>query len=176
MSWTVNVNEEEIKEAEGKSGDFGPLEKGWYECFITGVDADVVSSVKGTPGLEIVLTVRDDVEQPGKRKKVWETLWISEKAMIRVQKLLKAVGRGSGAASQGEMVRLLTGKPISVEVDQQSYTSNTGEAKVKNTVTFLGFNESKVGGSWVAPEGSESNDPFANDGKPINISDDDLPF
>lgn len=178
MSWTVNVNEEEIQEAESKSGDFGPLEKGWYECFITGVDADVVSSKKGTPGLEIVLTVRDDVEQPGKRKKVWETLWISEKAMIRIQKLLKAVGRGSGEASQGEMSRLLTGKPILVEALQESYTSSTGDTKTKNTISFMGFEESKVGGSWTPPEEGTSNndDLFSNGSKPIELSDDDLPF
>lgn len=171
MSWTVSVNQEEIKEQEAKSGDFGPLEKGWYECFITGVDADIVSSQKGTPGLEIVLTVRDDVDQPGKRKKVWETLWVSPKAMIRIQKLLSAVGRKSGEASKEEMSRLLTGKPILVEVDQEEYTKNDGTKNTKNTVTFMGFAESKVGGT--APIEDVVSD---NNVNPLVIDDSDLPF
>lgn len=171
----LTTNHKVAEEQVNSQPSFGPLEEGWYEVFITGVDPNIVSSQKGTPGIEVVFTVRDDVEQDGQRKKVWETLWVSPKAMVRIYQLLKVVGVPDGEDLEKEdIVKALKGKPVQIEVAIDTYTKSNGEQGQKNVVTFMGFKEANHGGRFVE-EGS-NDDPFATNGQPIDISDESLPF
>ena len=183
MSWNFTMDTKATEEAKNATG---LLEPGEYEVFITGVDPYHVAGT-GTPGVQMVLTVRDDVEQRGQKKKIWETCWINPEKEVTINRLRSvfqaAVGLADGEEISPEKAKGLLGKAMRVEIEVQKYENANGEEKEKNAVTFFGFYPPTVQGE--APEEmlekpnnneqQDNTDPFGRSGKPIDISDD-LPF
>lgn len=160
------------KQAEG----FSLPPAGKYEVYVKNAKA-VTSGVKGTPGIELLLVIRQDIEQAGKGQNIYDTLWISEKAMFRFHQINKAVGveQGTVFETKEDQIKFLLAKPLVVEVEAEEYTNSKNEDRKRLVVKK--FEPTEQGLGFTAPvEGdSASDDPFANNG-PINITDEDLPF
>lgn len=157
-----------------QSGEFKPVDKGEYEVFLTELKPGF-SSQKGTPQIELVFTIRDDVSgQKFGRRKIFDAIYLTEKAMWRLNSLLVAAGAPGGwEPSVGDAIKFLQSKPLIIGIDHEAYTNNQGEPKVRERVKY--FKSSNVGGT--APAAPTAN-PFGGGGAetPISISDDDLPF
>jgi len=54
------------------TGDFAPLPIGEYECFVS--EAKIAESSNGNPMVKVTLTVRDDVEQAGGKRKLFDNI------------------------------------------------------------------------------------------------------
>lgn len=164
-----------------KAESFETLPKGEYEVFITGTKA-ITSSQKGTPGIQMVLVIRDDVPPQVKYKgrKIWHTLWFTEKTEGMVQGFLKNVGTEPGKSFSGleEIAEYIKGKPLRVKTGIREH-----EGREYPEVAWT--LESKAGGFAPAEllvqkdeekaQEKKNDDPFAGGGS-IDISDDDLPF
>jgi len=156
------------------TGDFQPVDKGEYEVFVSEVKLEN-SKNKGTPGVAITFTIRDDISgQKFGRRKIFDRLWISDAAMWRFNNLAVACGapKGQEFATVEDFMRFIQSKPLIIGIDHESYTANDGTPKVREAVKY--FKQSKVGGTGPAPESNVN--PFAGVETPIDISDDDLPF
>lgn len=166
--------------------DFTPIPVGSYEAIISSVEVKTASS--GNKMLSLVHTIRDDVSQEAKKRKVFDNLVVTEKAMFRFQNIAKATAMPNGASFDSEEALLngfakhLKGKPLRITIKHDN-----------NRTTFIeqvaGYAPSEEAGTNPLPssnpfeaQGSLQNGaqgagapPWA-DGTAPNISDDDLPF
>jgi hypothetical protein len=71
------------------TGDFAPLPIGEYECFVSKVETTTTSTNK--PMLKVTLTVRDDIEQPGQKRKFFDNMVEQENMMWKFNQVAKAV-------------------------------------------------------------------------------------
>jgi hypothetical protein len=152
------------------STGFELIEKGEYEAFIS--DTQIKQFQSGNHGIAVTFTIRDDIEgQRFGKRKLWQNLVATEKAMFMFHTIAKAVGMPPGwtATSLEEYQQAIQSKPIRLVVGQKWETDNNGNRELRNNI--VAFKESKAGGEYIP----ESNNPFAGT-TPINISDDDLPF
>jgi S-adenosylhomocysteine hydrolase len=140
----------------------GPLPDGKYEVII-GETKLGESSLKKTPYIEAVLTVRDDIDEqkPHKGRKVWQKIWFTEKTVGIINRWLQAAGAMDGDEFEGRehVAGFLKGKAVKVNVG--SYTGTNGKE----------YNEVK----WVEESNIAPPRPQAEETS-IDISDDDLPF
>jgi hypothetical protein len=148
-------------EKEAGSG-FEALPISEYECVITDIKESVAQS--GNEMLTLTLTVRDDVDQPGHKRKFFDYLVFTEKAMFKVHQVLKAVGTEQGQQFDTNMdiARHLIHKPIRVKNKHETY-----EGEKRDKIAF--YKPSQASGDFEVPEG----DPFSSS---TTISDEDLPF
>lgn len=155
------------------SSGFELIEKGEYEAFIS--DAEVVTfQSSGNPGIKLTFTIRDDIpgQKFGKRK-LWQNLSTSPKAMFMFHTIAKAVGlpEGWNAESLEQYRDAVQSKPIRLMIGQRHEPNQQGVQELRNNI--MAFKLSEASGSFVAPP--LASDPFQG-GTPLNISDDDLPF
>lgn len=152
------------KEAEGG----GLPQPGTYECFIKNMDVNHKSKNKGTPGTEILFSIRDDVEQDHQGGKIYDRLYDAENAMWRYQSLLKAAGIPDGTyfETKAEIKSAVMGKPLKVEIGHREYDGKT-------QIDVKGFEESDEGGE-LPPE--KQGGGLDDNGPAPEINDDDLPF
>lgn len=164
FSFTYNPNE--------ASSGFELIEKGEYEAFIS--DTEIKTFNSGNAGIKVTFTIRDDIDgQKFGKRKMWQNLVATEKAMFMFHTIAKAVGKEPGwkASSLEEYQSAIQSKPIRLVVGQKWETDQAGNRELRNNI--VAFKESKAGGEY---SDSGFADPFASAGKPIDISDDDLPF
>lgn len=154
-----------LKQDKEQAKGFGTLPAGEYEVFITGVDPNFTSSQKGTPGIEVVLTVRDDIDQNGKKQKLWDTFYITDKAMWRFHQLNDAleVENGFEFETKEDQANFWKGKAVRAYVTIEDYQDKNGQPAKRNLVKS--YSKSNFGGEYT-PDESEA----------INISDEDIPF
>ncbi len=157
------------------STGFAPIPAGKYECFIDGGVLKTAST--GNPMISWKFKVRDDVEgqQYGGRV-LFNNLTFTENTEGMVHGFLKAIGTPEGKefADYNEIITYATGKAVLVRVGTRVY-----KGEEQNDVK--GVEASQVGGGKVddpfaATTTTSSTDPFANAPKPIEVSEDDLPF
>lgn len=146
-------------------GGFGVLPIGDYECYVT--EAKVTETSTKKPMLKVTLTVREDVEQEGKKRKFFDNVVEQENMMWKFQQVSKAAGipAGTDIESLAHFAELIQFRPVCIRNQHREYN---GEQQ--DSVKY--WTESKVGGTGA---GAGMNDPFAGGGT-INIGDDDLPF
>lgn len=154
------------------SNDFELLPEGKYECIIDTATPKVATT--GTQGIEIVLTIRNDVEgQKFGGRKLWYRLWINENTEGIVHGFLKSIGTPEGKefGSPQELATYAAGRAVSATVKHREY-----QGKTREDVPYL--NASVVGGGKIDSPFDEQPmaDPFAPGGGPIEVTDDDLPF
>src|SRR5690625_3112618 len=119
MSWgAVKYTEEKAKKVE-QENTFGPLPEGEYEAFITMVDPNHVARNTGAKGIQFVYTIRDDVEQEGQKRKIYDSIWMENadgtpsKAASRLDVLVSKLGVPSAVDITPEtVVEICHGKPI----------------------------------------------------------------
>lgn len=169
MSTTFNFS---YNPSEASTG-FDLIATGDYEAFISAAEIKTFGS--GNTGIAMTITIRDDIpgQEYGKRK-LWQNLVPTDKGMAMFHTIAKAVGKEAGwqVPSLEAYRDEIQSKPIRIFVNSKWETNQqTGEKSQRNNIAA--FKESQAGGAFTAPTGMV--DPFAQ-GKPINISDDDLPF
>lgn len=135
---------------------FGALPIGEYECIIS--EAKLTKSKAGNDMIKLMLTIREDIEQLGAKRKFFDQIPIMDSMMWKIQQLMKAAGieEGTEIESPEEFVNLIQYRAVRVKNKHEEYN---GEKQDK--IAF--YTETKTGG---APEGYGS----------VDVTDDDLPF
>lgn len=147
----------------------GPLPDGDY---IVRIDkaVEIAGRTNGTPGIECTMVV---LVGDHKDRLVWDTMWITTKALGMVRHRLESAGV---PIPHGEFVleaQQLVGRRVQVTVRTEKYEAKDGSQKDRNVVK-----------GWKPAPGSSGNDPLAapvgNDiptpAPAAAVSDDDIPF
>lgn len=142
---------------------FEPLPIGDYEVFIS--EAKVVESSTGKPMIKVTLTVRDDIEQEGKKRKFFDNMVHQDNMLWKFQQVGSAVQipEGIDLDTIHDFAAAILYKPAAIRNKHREYN---GEKQ--DTVGF--WKKSKYGGTFG---GGESTGEF--DGG-TEISAEDLPF
>lgn len=161
-----------VKDRSKAGSNFDVLPTGAYEVFITGAELKDSSSSE-YQYYNVVYTIRDDIEQPGKGRKVWDIYSLSPKAEFKFHAILDALEVEDGVEfeSEEEIIRFMNGKAIIAVLGAEKRKDRDGNMTERNNVKAT--KPSALGGEYTAP--TDSNDSFSGGGT-INISDDDLPF
>lgn len=143
---------------------FAPLPIGEYECIVSEVKVDKTSTNK--PMLKVTLTVREDIEQEGKKRKFFDNIVEQENMMWKFQQVAKAAQLPAGVDLEtlADFASAIQYKPVRIKNKHEEYN---GE-KQDRIAYWL---ESKV----ETVDGGHGNFSQAEGGQ-IDISDDDLPF
>ena len=170
--------------AEKADMSFGLIEEGDYEVMVSKAEYRPVSKKNKTANFNLTLTIRNDVEQAFKGRKLFHTFWLSEKTeeaaeacMNMIQAFLNKLGATDGMEfdTPQEVAAFMEGNVVQAHVIVDEY-----EGKERNEVKYFNVAEIEMGEQMVdkdVPPPSDDDDPFAekSDGS-IDISDDDLPF
>jgi hypothetical protein len=199
---TFNKDKAVKAEAEQKAM-FGLIDPGTYEVFVE--KAEYRDKKGMTPNINVSLIIRSDVEQGFKGRKFFHTFWISQKketslefCMNILMSFMNKIGLPDGTVfgTPQEVAAYMKGHPVTavlkIEKDQKDKDRNEvdewlvsdfqgqkveikedetkGDAlkKIKDATTKTA--------TKAATKTAVEDDPFDNDGGPIDISDDDLPF
>lgn len=140
---------------------FSALPIGEYECIISKVEVTKAST--GNQMLKVTLTVRDDVEQEGRKRKFFDNLVVMDTMMWKFQQVSKAaqLPAGEDIATPEDFATAIQYKPVRIKNKHRVYNDET-----QDVVAY--YTESQL-------EGGVDGDPFTGSGQ-IDISDDDLPF
>ena len=181
MSGFFTVNHSEA------GSSFEPIPEGTYEAFISEVVKHTYST--GSKGLKITITIRDDVDQEAKRRKIFDNLVSSEKAMFRWQMYAAATDLPEGTTFKDEedlikgFGKHLKGKPVKIKIVHDTTRDRfpeqvSGVVKSNLGGAAPGSNPFAVpgGSNQQPPSFGEQKMPWEDDGKPVDISDDELPF
>lgn len=185
------VNHSEAVEFTGNS----VLPAGEYEVFAK--QERGFTSKKGTLGTEFVFVVRRDVDQKGGGKHIWHSFYHTDKTVGILQSFAKALQLPNGVEyeSREEWAQDVLMRPVRAFVGVEEY-EHKGQKKKKNVIKFfkpselpgIGINvelhkkdleeKQPVKQASAAPfmQKVEQADPFADDGQPVVISDEDMPF
>lgn len=155
----------QFDEKQAGSG-FDALPVGEYECIISGIEQK--TSGAGNDMLKLELTVREDVDQVGGKRKFFDNLVFTEKALFKVHQILKAIGIESGKNydSYVDMIKDLAYKPVRLKNKHEEYNGDQ-----KDRVNYYMETKHPIAGGI----GSTQADPFSVPAAAA-ISDDDLPF
>lgn len=132
---------------------FDPIPPGEYECIISDVETTKFST--GSEGLKLTLTIRSDVDQTGAKRKLFDNLVASEKAMFRFQQVSKAAKLPEGLEypTLVDFAKAILHKAVRVRVKHEMYN---GEARER--VSFYKEPEHEFTGDPV--NGGPSANPF----------------
>ena len=145
-----NTNYSEVK-------TFELVPEGEYEVVITEVESKPSST--GNPMLKLVLTVRTDVDQPAQKRKLFENLVQTEKAMFKFQQLSKVLGfaEGMGFATIEDYGKAIKFKALRIKVKHEDNTYK-GETKKQERIQYYMDAKVPYGGGDVT--GGPQTDPF----------------
>jgi hypothetical protein len=157
-----------LKTNKDEAGGFGVLTPGEYEVVISEVKKTTAKE-SGNEMLALQLTVRSNVDQLHKKRKIFDNLVVSEKAMFKFHNLAMALfGEGSEFESLDAFKKAITNQYVRVLIKNENNTYK-GETKLVDRV--VNYMPSAAEGGSDAPT-----DPFADDGRPIDVNEDELPF
>lgn len=140
---------------------FSALPIGEYECIISKVEMTKAQS--GNQMIKVTLTVRDDIEQEGRKRKFFDNLVVLDNMMWKFQQVSKAVQlpAGQDIATPEDFAQAIQYKPVRIKNKHEMYN----DEKQDRVAYYI---ESKAEGGDFSG---------GNDGSgQIDISDDDLPF
>jgi len=145
---------------------FGVLPVGEYEAIIKKAEHKTAST--GSEMIALTLIIRDDYEQQGKKRQLFDNLVLTEKMVWKVNQVLKVVGSPDGIEFETaqELINVLQFQPVRIKVGQREWQGNKQNNVQEYKPTM------KPGVEMVIEQG----DGELNGGKPIEISDDVLPF
>ncbi|EJV41778.1 DUF669 domain-containing protein [Bacillus toyonensis] len=160
------------------NNEFAPIPEGKYELRITKAEAN---EYMGNWSIKYDVEIRGDVQQECKGRNIlYNTLYLSssnpeyaEKTQQKINAFLTACGfSGQQDLNLDQVVKQIVGKNV------LGYTRNEEKnGKTFSKVVFVANSQLDKQVPPVQQTQQTNNDPFANNtGKPINISDDDLPF
>ncbi len=161
----------------------GDIKDGTYECLIVKAQENV--NKNGKELVEFWLIIRNDIQQEHKNQMIFENRYPSGETGKHYMPYFNTVGKAAGLQrgktykNFKELLDDYVGKPVKVSVknEKEEYNGKTYDnLNVKNWDSTAFPNIQHVHKNNDGNKSGQSNDPFANDGQPINISDDDLPF
>jgi single-stranded DNA-binding protein len=166
-----------VDHKEAKGGAFEPVKPGMYEVIIEKAEYKVSSG--GNDMIKLQMVIRDDVGQEFQKRKLFDNIVFADNTAWKVQQFLKAVALPDGTeiADIDHCIELVSYKPVKLKVKHEEY-----QGKTQERVDFYEESDHGLGGgasnqgSPFGNSSNEGNDPFANNGGSIDISDDDLPF
>jgi hypothetical protein len=144
------------------TGDFAPLPIGEYECIVS--KTEVTETSTGKPMLKVTLTVREDVEQAGQKRKFFDNMVEQENMMWKFNQVAKAaqLEEGLDLETLADFGNAILYKPVRIKNKHEVYNGETND-RIAN------WKESQYGGGFGGAEsGIETGG--------IDIGDDDLPF
>lgn len=148
-------------------GSFQPLPIGEYEVIVSEVEVGE-SAQKKTPQIKMTLTVREDVQQPGQKRKIFQTLYFTDKTVEMNARALKAMGvTGQDFPTIVDVAKAIQYKAVRVKIKHEEYEKD-GEQKVTERVHYYNPTQYPTGGS------ASKADPFASE--PWTPTAEDLPF
>jgi hypothetical protein len=144
------------------TGDFAALPIGEYECFITKVTMKTTKETNKQM-LNLQLTIRDDIEQAGKKRNFFDNLVVQDNMMWKFNQVAKAVEleEGTDLATPEDFAAAILYKAVRIKNKHRVYEGETQD-------TIATYKVSETGGAMAGDGG------FA--GGSIDIGDDDLPF
>jgi hypothetical protein len=161
-----------FKKDSKKAQSFDTIKPGEYEVFIEKAMASR-SKAKGTPGVEMRLKVRDDIDQEHSKQIIFHTVYLTPGTEGMVHGFLDAVQIDDSYEFDNDFVpeqffglaeeiaKLVKGKSVRVKTKLDTYNDN-------ERAVVTSFKKSDVGGELEITD---------EDGLgPIDVSDDDLPF
>lgn len=161
------------KEAAGTG--FEPVKPGKYEVVISEVKLEKTGPNSQNPGtdmLNLTLTIRSNVEQDFKKRKLFDRLVASEKAMFKFHQVGTAVlGDGIEVGTIQEFAKAIKNQCVKVTVTNRKETYE-GQERIRENISFYAPSDYPVGGG----ESDEGFNAFEDDGEAPVISDNDLPF
>lgn len=160
----------------------GQIEEGWYEVVVGRCNEDATPG--GAEYVEFDLIIRNDLDQPSKNMHIFEKNFKAKATGKYNMKIFNTIGKacrlqnGKTYSSFDELLNDFVGKPALVFVKNEESEYN-GKTYTNTNVKM--WNQSKfpnVQHQYKQSNNNQSNnnDPFANNGGPIDISDDELPF
>jgi hypothetical protein len=155
-----------VNYSEVKTTDYAPLPEGEYEIVISEVEIKDVAST-GEKKIALTLTIRDDVDQVGQKRKVWDDILFRDTMKWKFQQVAKAiqVADGKEFATIEDFARELQFKTARVKVVKEEYKD-----KMYDRVKVWSVSQAK------APGPQATANPFEATGAPAPASKDDLPF
>lgn len=142
---------------------FAPLPIGEYECIVSAVEV-TKSQNSGSPMLKVTLTVREDVEQAGQKRKFFDNIVEQANMMWKFQQVAKAaqLPAGEDFESLADFASAIQYRAVRIKNKHEVYNGDTNDR-------IAYWMESKENsGAYTAPSGGNAGQ--------IDISDDDLPF
>jgi hypothetical protein len=140
---------------------FEPLPIGEYEAIVSNVE--VTKAKSGNQMIKATLTIRDDVDQPGRKRKVFDMFVATDAAMFKFHQFGKAAGIEEVPTIEA-YAKIMHGKAVRFKNKHETYNEKTSD-KVAYYMP-----------ATVEYKGSVSyQDPF-DSGATFNIANDDLPF
>lgn len=118
MSFKVNYSDAEQR-------DFAPLPEGTYEVVIS--EVEVKTTQAGADMLRVTYTIRDDVDQKGRKSKIWDNVIFMDSTKWRYQQFFKAVGLVDGASLDTiqDVAKAVLYKALSVKTKNREYEGKT---------------------------------------------------
>lgn len=160
-----------VDHEKAKGGEFEPIAPGEYEVIVS--EAEVTKSKSsGADMIKLTLTIRDDFDQPFKKRKVWDYLVFVPQNAWKIQQVYKAFGftNGQTFSNVQEVAKALLYQPVVIRVKHEKY-----QDKITERVDY--YKETRLPKpQYGAPAHDPFADPFANAGTPVNIDDSTLPF
>ena len=186
------------KEAEKKANSFGEIPDGTYELLVTKAQYfPLLDKPDKSPYFNLELTVRTDVEQECGGRKVFHKFYVprdeekAEKAMGFIDRFNLAINMPDEVEidTEEQWCDYILGKAVKAKIknEKSEYQGKTYEnTNIKN---FSETEHAEITHEVDKPSGIQKvkdkpkkqdskleDDPFADDGGTIDISDDDLPF
>ena len=178
---------------ENKHSDFEAIPTGTYEMVIKQAQEKVTPN--GRQNMEFQLVVRNDLdgvkglsETNAKyhNRIVFVQFWTDKNSgqydTNRFQYVLEAaqIPEGTAINSIDDFMKLMTDRPVKVYVkkEKDDYNSTPEKTAYRNTVAPWGFEKTAfptVNHQWKGQK-TTNDDPFADKGQQLNITDDDIPF
>lgn len=155
------------------------LADGWYEVVIQSATESATQS--GAEYIDIPMVVRNDVPQNGKNALIFHKIWKKKDTgkynLTAINTLGKAAKMDATKQykSLDEVLADLQGKPLQVRVKNET---SEYQGKTYDNLNVKGMKETgfpNVQHVWKVKEQSNAN-AFVNEGHPIDITPDDLPF
>lgn len=141
--------------------DFGALPVGDYECIVS--DVKIAPTSTGKQMVKVTLTIRDDVEQAGKKRKFFDNLVVQDNMMWKFNQVSKACDfpANTDFASVEEFASAIQYKTVTIRNKHEEYNGEKQDRVANWKVSKFGAGEDGFSGG--------------NNGS-IEIGDDDLPF
>lgn len=162
-----------IKYDPSQAEGFEALPAGEYEVYLSGFEKK--QSQRGPyPYYNAVLILRDDIDQPGKGRKVWDIFSLSPKAEFKFHNILKAFPDAHDEVFEDgkEILDYAKGKAVRVKLGVRSYTKDDGEVVQSNDVKD--YKQSHVGGTFAVGEPTAEESEFSTETN--DVSDEQSPF
>jgi hypothetical protein len=148
-------------------GDFQPIAEGKYEAIIS--EAKPTTYASGNEGLKVTLTIRNDVNQPFQKRKVFDNVVQTPKTLFRFQQIAKAVELPQGQPIQSleAFAKLILNKPVKITIKHE-VSEYQGKTRINERVPNYEIAST--------PYGSQTAEtPFDDSDLPFTITTSDLP-